>query len=284
MLQLMQRFTPVFVRSLSRLLLECFLIYLVVCIGCASFQRKLIYFPQHYTAAQVDESARAAGLARWRNPSGEAVGLKRLASREPADGQVLIMYGNGNWTAGCADYVDAIQNVAALDVFVLEYPGYADRAGSPSQKTIFRAAEEALQLLDKEKPVYLVGESIGSGVAAYLAGTHPEKIAGVVLLSPFNRLADVAQAHMPLLPVRLLLADRFPSEDYLRHFKGAVGITIDGRDEVVPAKFGLRLYDGYAGPKRIWEFPYGGHIAITEPPEKFWGEVIGFWRSNQLNR
>jgi pimeloyl-ACP methyl ester carboxylesterase len=273
----------VFIGRLRRLILICVALYAVACIGCASFQRSLIYFPQHQRAEQVNESARAAGLQRWNNPAGQAIGMKRMASRQPADGQVLIAYGNGSWSVGSAHYADDIQSLATFDVFILEYPGYADRAGSPSQKSIFHAADEALQLLGTNKPVYLLGESLGSGVAAYLAGTHPDKIAGVILLSPYNRLTSVAQDHLPLLPVWLMLVDRFPSEDYLRNYHGPVGIMVDGRDEVVPEKFGLRLYDSYAGPKRLWSFPDGYHISIMESTEKFWGEVLDFWQTNQIS-
>ena len=265
------------------MILVCLGLYAMVCIGCASFQRRLIYFPPHLAAEQVKESAKDAGLERWNNPSGQAIGMKRMASRQPADGQMLITYGNGSWSVGCAHYADDLQKLAMFDVFILEYPGYADRAGSPSQKSIFRAADEALQLLGTKQPVYLVGESLGSGVAAYLAGTHPDRIAGMILLSPYNRLTSVAQAHMPFLPVWLLLVDRFPSEDYLRNYHGPVGVMVDGRDEVVPEKFGLRLYDSYAGPKRLWSFPDGYHISIMEPPEKFWGEVLDFWQTNNSN-
>ncbi len=272
-----------FFRSFYRVLAACLIIYVAACLGCASYQRKLIYFPPHYTAAQVDEAARFARLERWNNPAGQAVGMKRLSPKQPAAGQVLIAYGNGSWTVGCAHYADDIQSLAAFDVFILEYPGYADRAGSPSQKSIFRAADEALQLLDTNKPVYLLGESLGSGVAAYLAGTHPDRIAGLILLSPYNRLTSVAQEHMPLLPVWLMLVDRFPSEDYLHNYHGPVGIMVDGRDEVVPEKFGLRLYDGYTGPKKLWSFPDGNHISIMEPPEKFWSEVLDFWQTSQVS-
>jgi len=100
------------------------------------------------------------------------------------------------------------------------------------------------------------------------------------LISPFNRLTDVAQNDYPALPVHQLLVDRFPSEKYLRHYQGKVGITVDGRDNVVPEKFGLRLYRGYAGPKKLWEFPGGGHCDIMEPPSKFWKEVVEFWQTN----
>ena len=70
---------------------------------------------------------------------------------------------------------------------------------------------------------------------------------------------------------------------YLHDYRGPVGIMIDGRDDVVPAKFGVNLYEGYGGPKRLWTFPDGGHISIMESPSKFWGEVLEFWRTNQGN-
>ena len=232
----------------------------------------------------MDEMAQSANLERWTNSSGEFIGLKRVSPRQPAEGQVLIVYGNASYAAGCAHYADDIQGVAALDVFILEYPGYADRPGKPSQKNLFRAADEAFQMLPTNNPVYFLGESLGSGVAAYLAGTHPGRVAGMILLSPYNRLTDVAQYHMPLLPVHLLLVDRFPSEDYLRNYHGPVGVVVDGRDNVVPEKFGLRLYNSYTGPKQLWEFPLGEHTAIAEPPAKFWKEVVEFWQTSRSSQ
>jgi pimeloyl-ACP methyl ester carboxylesterase len=145
---------------------------------------------------------------------------------------------------------------------------------------LFQSADEGLPLLGTNLPVYLVGESLGTGVASYLAGTYPERVAGVILLSPFNSLTDVGQHHAPILPVHLLLVDRFPSEDYLRRYHGPVGFMLDGKDRVVPEKFGMRLYDSYGGPKRVWEFPRGGHVVIPEPREKFWREVVEFWQSH----
>jgi len=271
-------------QRLGRLLLFCAGIYLLICTGCAAFQRRMIYFPPVFTPGQADQMAQTARLERWKNSAGESIGLKRASPRQPAEGSVLITYGNASCAASSARYADAIQSAAAFDVFILEYPGYADRAGSPSQSSLFRAADEAFQMLATNGPVYLVGESLGTGVAAYLAGTHPDQVAGVLLISPYNRLTSVAQYHMPVLPVGLLLVDRFPSEDYLRSYYGPVGMVVDGLDQVVPEKFGRRLYDGYAGPKQLWEFPNGGHATIMEPPEQFWKEAVEFWRTNNSSR
>jgi len=267
-------------RHLRRVLIFVGVIYLLMCLGCALWQRRLIYFPPVFTAQQADVMAADAKLERWRNAACEYIGMKRMSPTQPAAGRVLMSYGNGSCAIGSGRYADAIQQVAPLDVYILEYPGYADRPGAPSQESIFRAADEGLQLLPTNSPTYLVGESLGTGAACYLAGTHPDEVAGIVLFAPYNRLADVAQYHMWLLPVKLILVDRFPSEDYLRNYHGPVGILVGGQDTVVPEKFGRRLYDGYNGPKRLWEFPQAGHGSVTERNADDWRNIVDFWRQH----
>src|SRR5262249_16982651 len=154
----------------------------------------------------------------------------------------------------CAPFADSIQQTGAFDVFFLEYPGYENRSGSPSEQSIYAAADAALQLLPTNHITYVVGESLGTGVAAYLAGKHPNAIAGPVLLAPSNSLVSVGQAHMPIFPVGLILRDRYPAEKHLRMYHGPVAMLTGGQDNVVPEKFGRRLYDSYDGPKRLWEF------------------------------
>lgn len=275
-----QRRKPVVLSRLLLLLFWSLLAFYLVAGAVVSFnQRWFIYVPPIYTPRHMDRLAHAANLERWTNSAGESVGMKRLSARQPAEGSVLILYGNGSCAVNCAHYADDIQNVATLNVFILEYPGYGDRPGLPSQGSLSQAADNGLKILPTNQPVYLVGESLGSGVAAHLAGVYPNRIAGAMLLSPFNRLTDVAQYHMPVFPVHLILMDRFPSEDDLRRYHGPVGVMVDGRDQVVPEKFGLRLYNDYAGPKRLWEFPQSGHIVIAEPSAEFWKEVVGFWQT-----
>jgi pimeloyl-ACP methyl ester carboxylesterase len=243
------------------------------------FQRSLQYSPAVYDSAGVDQRAKSMGLARWTDDKGVNIGFKRLAVRKPSLGNVMITCGSGGMAVNYAHYVDDIQNITNFDIYILEYPGYGDRPGKPTQANLFAAASEAFQILQTNKPVYLVGESLGSGVASWLAGTFTNRIAGLVLISPFSSVADVAQYRYPLLPVRLMIEDPFKSQDYLMNYHGKVGITVDGKDDVVPEKFGLRLYNGYAGPKKLWEYPLGGHCEIYVPHAKFWNEAIAFWQS-----
>jgi len=274
-----QQREPALAKRCGRALLICAALYLLACVGCASCQRRLIYFPPVFSPDQADEVGGSQKLKRWNDPDGKPIGWQRPAPTQPAQGQVLITHGNAGCAVQCGHYADIIQQAAPLDVFIVEYPGYADRPGKPTERTLYESANEAFELLATNAPIYVVGESLGTGVAAYLAGRFPKRVAGLALLAPYNRLADVAQPHFPILPVRWFLCDRFPAEDYLRNYNGPVAFLTAGRDAVVPEKFGQRLYDSYAGPKRLWEFPQGDHGTVMIQPPETWRQISEFWQA-----
>jgi uncharacterized protein len=226
--------------------------------------------------------AKSCGLERWKNSAGQNIGWKRRAATQPSEGQVLILHGNGGCAADRADFASPLRESAAMDLFILEYPGFGDRPGVPSQSSLFASAEEAFASLPKTAPIYLLGESLGTGVAAHLAGTHPAEIAGVLLFAPYNTLVDVAQHHVRILPARWLMVDHFPSAEYLSHYHGPVAIVVGGQDRIVPEQFGRRLFDAYNGPKRLWQIPQAGHNSIHDQSNNFWDEISAFWHANPV--
>jgi pimeloyl-ACP methyl ester carboxylesterase len=62
-----------------------------------------------------------------------------------------------------------------------------------------------------------------------------------------------------------------------------VAIVVGESDRVVPEKFGRRLYDSYAGPKRLWTIPQGSHESIHQQAPEFWTEVRAFWLANPVS-
>jgi pimeloyl-ACP methyl ester carboxylesterase len=256
-------------------------LYVILCIGCACLQRRMIYFPPSVNPAEVEQYAASQNLTRWTDPHGTPIGWKRLSATQPAQAQVLITHGNACCAFECGHFADAVQQVASLDVYIVEYPGYENRPGKPTERGLYAAADEAVELLPTNRPTDLVGESLGTGVAAYLAGKHPTEIAGVVLFAPYNSLVDVGQAHMVILPVGLMLVDRYPSTEHLRTYHGPVAMLTGGHDWVVLEKFGLRLYDSYDGPKRLWEFPKGNHGTVMLQPPEIWKQILNFLQTNQ---
>ncbi|MEM6775350.1 MAG: alpha/beta hydrolase, partial [Pseudomonadota bacterium] len=143
-------------------------------------------------------------------------------------------------------------------------------------------AVDALQtLLDEDsQPLFLVGESLGSGVASYLAGHFARQVGGVLLVTPFTSLTDVAKQHYGFLPVDTLLSERYDSVAALGDFDGPVAFLIAGNDEVVPAELGRSLHAGFGGPKWLQEQPGAGHNTLNyDPAADWWREVTRLWLS-----
>ena len=249
----------------------------ILTVGC--MQRRLLYHPPELGPAEAGRLAERFRFQPWTNLAGLRIGWFRPGTRGSAAGSVLITHGNAGAAVKRAYLADPIQAATSLDVYVLEYPGFAGRPGKPSQESLTEAAGDAFTLLRSRGPVYLVGESLGTGVACFLAGTRPREVAGVVLLTPFNNLSAVAEHHYPWLPVRLLLLDRYPSDVWLEAYQGPVGFVVGTADRVIPADLGRLLHDGYSGPKEIWEFQGESHGEASHRPPEWWREAFGFLRA-----
>lgn len=143
-----------------RVLIALFILYALLCLCVFIWQRGLLYVPTQIPMATIGQVAADNGFVPWTNPAGQIIGWRVLSNR-PTVGSVLILHGN----AGCAvgrDYLaQPIHAAEAMEVFVLEYPGYGARAGTPCKKSFDAAAEEAFALLPADKPKYLVSESLG---------------------------------------------------------------------------------------------------------------------------
>ncbi|MGP8201369.1 MAG: alpha/beta hydrolase [Limisphaerales bacterium] len=220
--------------------------YLAVVVMAWWRQRSMLYFPTHDTIP--------TGLAPWLDGS-RTIGFCREAPN--ARTIWLMMHGNGGQAAD-RDYV--LERMSGQDsLYVLEYPGYGSREGSPSLESMNRAASEAYRLLrarNPKTPVCVLGESLGSGPACALAG---EKIAPdkIVLVTPFDVLANVGARHFPFLPVRLLLRDNWDNVASLKHYSGPVEIFGARDDTIIPVGYAAALANQIPVAQFI-EIP-GGH-------------------------
>jgi hypothetical protein len=266
-------------QSLRRILSALVIAYAVLCVGAFIFQRRLLYFPTKIPVGAVVAAGREHGFIPWENAAGQIIGWQ-IPAVGTLTGSVLVVHGN----AGCAigrDYLaEPIHEAGSLAVFVLEYPGYGARQGAPSRASLFAAAEEAFQYLPTGSPKYIVSESIGTGVACELARRHPAEIAGLALFVPYHDLASVAQRQMPFLPAYCLLLDRFNPAAGLQAYHGPVKFVVAGEDEILGPATGLRLFDGYAGPKDCQVIAGAHHNDVAEQAPDWWRNVLAFWRQH----
>ncbi len=251
--------------------------YAAICLFLFLVQRKMMYFPAQSGEAEALSRADAQGLRPWRTGDGRLIGWRPPAS-QGVPTRLLVFHGNAG-SALDRDYFLPALAGPGREVVLFEYPGYGPRAGSPSQATLVKAAAEALAQLRREndRRVWLVGESLGSGVAAQLAAQDPGALAGLLLVTPIARVSEVAARHYPFLPVRWLLRDRWENVTALRTYRGPVGILIAGQDEVVGADQGRRLAKAMAVRPRVWEQPMAGHNSLDfRPTYAPWPEIAAW--------
>jgi pimeloyl-ACP methyl ester carboxylesterase len=256
-------------------------LYLLIALLMLVFQRRLIYLPTRGPVADVGSFAAEHGFAPWKNAAGQIIGWK-MPANGTATASVLVFHGN----AGCGpqrDYLARpLHDAADVDVFVMEYPGYGARDGSPSKTSFDAAAEEAFQLLPADKTKFLVSESIGAGVAGELVKKHPHEIAGLTMFVPYHDLPSVAQRQFPFLPAYWLLFDRFDPAGCLKDYRGPVKFIVAGADEILGPATGEQLARGYRGPKVLQIIPGAYHNDVSEQTPEWWRDVFSFWKKNAL--
>lgn len=274
-------------RSVIRIAVALLLGYLLVVLMLAGCQRGMVYYPMKAPEDRLRAVAREAGMVPWEGPDGALTGWRTGAESPPEAPVFVVFHGNAGFALHRVYFVDGLNAAVGEgvpDVRIFEYPGYGARGGRPSEETIKAAALEALDPLfaSAEGPVFLVGESLGTGVAAYVASQRPDDVAGLILLTPFTSLVDVGRHHYRFLPVGLLLRERYPSDEALGAFRGPVAFVVAEHDEIVPTELGVRLYEGYAGgPKRLWKHAGAGHNTMDHSPSAaWWGEVWAFLRQS----
>jgi alpha-beta hydrolase superfamily lysophospholipase len=237
-----------------KLLLKLAIACLIGLAGVAMFQDRLLYFPAKAAVAEMV----SGGLGAW--PSAEDF---RGLVAEPAGvarGTAIVFHGNAGHAGHRAFYARALTGLG-LRVILAEYPGYGPRGGEVGERHLVDDAEQSIVQAHRlhGAPLLVVGESLGAGVAAAAAARQRDKVAGLLLITPWDRLEHVAGHHYPWLPVSWLLRDRYDSAAHLASFGRPVLVAIAERDNIVPARFGRALYDALPEPRRLVVIEGAGH-------------------------
>jgi pimeloyl-ACP methyl ester carboxylesterase len=123
------------------------------------------------------------------------------------------------------------------DVVAFHYRGYAPSSGRPSAQTLLSDSLVVFDYLRQafaHERIVLVGLSIRSGVAAYLARHRP--VAGLILVTPFDSLETLARDLYWWAPVGLLLRHCMPTIEFVRGSIAPTALILAARDAVVTAR------------------------------------------------
>lgn len=261
---------------ISKLMLYLAVAYTILLVFAYFFQRRMLYFP--YRGVPSKMQLRPLGLQSW--PS-EGQTYRGFISTEQATrnaGTVIVFHGNAGAAWDRDHYIGKLEP-SGYRVVLAEYPGYGGRSGRPNEKEFLADAKNTVHLAYEKygKPILLCGESLGCGVATGVAADASVPIEGVVLLTPWDSLPNLAQTLYWYLPARWLVRDRYDNIGNMEGFPGRVAVVLAEHDEIVPKRQGLRLYEALSCEKRLWILKGAGHNTWPETTDvSWWREVLDF--------
>ena len=142
-------------------------------------------------------------------------------------------------------------NKLNVNVLIISWRGFSDNPGKPTENNLYNDARKSVKWLNKSgvinKNIILYGESLGTGVATELG--QDNTFAGIVLESPFTSIADAAKIYYPYLPIDLLIKDRYDSLKKIKNINIPILIMHGKKDDIVPFKMGLELFERANNPK-----------------------------------
>ena len=237
------------------------------------FQDTLIFFPQPIPQSNREPFAEQAltlvhegkQLHGWYVPG-------KISEHRP-----LVVYYGGNAEEVSGNLWEMSRLQAGAYLF-MNYRGYGDSQGKPSQKNLCRDALYILDTLAAREnipmdQIVLIGRSLGSGVAVYVAAHR--SVRGVILVTPFDSLLNVARHHYPVLPVKYLLKHPFDSAALAPNVKTPALVLIGRQDNIIPNQRSTRLAQLWGGPVDTVVIDDVGHNDI-QLDNHYWNAINAF--------
>jgi pimeloyl-ACP methyl ester carboxylesterase len=241
-----------------------FLLYLSACAYLYYNQRAFLYYP-----SPEIEAPRAEKISL---PSGGET--LRIWHVGPADGDAILYFGGNAEAVGeLAPYFT--ENLPHHSVYLINYRGYGGSTGSPSEQALF---QDALTVYDfvhaKHANIDVIGRSLGTGVAVYLATQRDVK--KLLLTSPYDSIESLAKNQYPIFPVSLLLKDKFASVDRVPAIAIPTMILLAETDNTVPHRNTQVLIDAFrkTTPQQF-RVMHCDHDSILSQ-EAYWHSASGF--------
>lgn len=210
-------------------------LYLIACIALYVVQDRFIFNPEKLPE---DYSFRMG--QELEIPLDDIYSMNALyvdSGLDKPKGVILYLHGNrGSIRFGV--YQIRHMRDMGYDIMIPDYRSYGKTEGSiQSEEQLYQDVQKAYNHLKtrfSEDQIILVGYSLGSGMASYLASHNKPK--SLVLVAPFTSITDIKNKYLWFFP-DFLLKYKFPVKDFMSKIECPVTIVHGTRDNIVDYRF-----------------------------------------------
>jgi alpha/beta superfamily hydrolase len=232
------------------------LIYVGLCI--------FLYFAQRSFLYQPTPEVNSADIAEIRIASnGESIKIWHLNAEQSK----AIIYFGGNAENVYWNIPEFKEIFPDYSVYLVNYRGYGGSSGSPTEAGLLEDAVKIFDMLrSNHESISVIGRSLGTGIATYLASVRD--IEKMVLVTPFDSIVNIARRGYPIFPVSLFLKDRYDSVSRARLVRSETLIIVAENDEIILRENSERLISAFKASNVLVEMINdANHNSVGNAPQ-----------------
>ena len=206
-------------------------------------QEQLIFYPQPLADSSATLAEHVMTVV-----AGDGTMLSGWVLPQQAAAPLVIYFG-GN-AEEISPQLAQLPQLLGASAAGFNYRGYGASGGSPGETQLRADAlvvfDAALAKLGQPaRQTIVIGRSLGSHLAAYVAAHRP--VGGLILVTPFDSIQQLAADRYRLFPVRHLLRHPFDTAALTAQITAPTHAYLAEHDDVVPAISSHRLLNGWQG-------------------------------------
>ena len=227
-------------KILLRITIVLLVLYGLFCGGFYFFQERLIFYPQKLD--KTHSFSFKENFEELNIKTQDGVLLNSLLFKaDSTEGVILFLHGN----AGALDTWGRLAPFYTnqdYDILFVDYRGFGKSDGKiENQSQLFsdmQAVYDAMKLKYGEDRIIIIGYSIGTGPAAYLASENsPQRL---ILVAPYYSLTNVVKSICPIIP-EFLIKYKLETYRYIPDCDVPITIFHGSDDKVIDSENSVML-------------------------------------------
>jgi len=119
----------------------------------------------------------------------------------------------------------------------------------------------------------VIGRSLGTGIAAYVASQRP--VAAAILITPYDSIVEIARRRFPYCAAQFLLKHRFDALRFASLATAPALVLLAEHDTVIPKHHAMRLVEAWGGQKQVTTIAETDHCDV-QAHQVSWKAIAAF--------